>query len=457
VCILLKRASGPRRSAVCQAHLVAGDQHRRRLPRGWRWATALTTISLVGVGFRLTYLALVGPHLTLGLDSIWYILEATSLANSHHYSDPVLIFQGIHRPTANFPPLYPLFLAVLYKVGATTTHDYQVAGACCGGATVVLTGLLGRRIGGPIVGLVAAGVVAVSPVLVATDATVMSETIAVPLTVAVLLAATWAAPSGSVPRWGLVGALAGLVALARGEAVGLAVVLVPVLVISAPGVSLRRRLAQVGTVVGAAALVVAPWLIRNVEVFHPPVLLSSNLDSVLSGANCGPTYRGPMLGLWDFNCTDYSRRAVLGEARYSRQIGDRALHYAADHAGRVPLVIGVRILRGWGLYRPAQQVRVEAVESRSIGWGQFAWFGSMATLALALPGMVSLRRRRLELAVVAGPAALATAVLALTWGDQRFVLTAVPALAVAAALSVVWLCHRVSFRRRRVASTPDVP
>jgi len=441
---------------MCQAHIVAGDQHRRGLPRGWRWATALTAIALVGVGFRLTYLALVGPHLKLGLDSIWYVLEATSLANSHHYSDPTLIFQGIHRPTANFPPLYPLFLAVLHKLGATTSHDYQVAGACCGGATVVLTGLLGRRIGGPAVGLVAAGIVAVSPVLVATDATVMSETIAVPLTVAVLLAATWAAASCSVPRWGLVGALAGLVALARGEAIGLAMVLVPVLVISVPGVNRLRRLAQLGTVVGAAALVLAPWLIRNVEIFHPPVLLSSNLDSVLSGANCGPAYNGPMLGLWDFNCTDFSRRAVLGEARYSRQIGDRALHYAADHARRVPLVMGVRILRGWGLYDPAQQVRVEAVESRSIGWGQFAWFGSMATLALALPGMVSLRRRRLELAVVAGPAALATAVLALTWGDQRFVLTAVPALAVAASLSVLWVSHRLPYGGRRVAPMFDI-
>jgi asparagine N-glycosylation enzyme membrane subunit Stt3 len=390
------------------------------------------------------------------LDSIWYILEATSLANSHHYSDPVLIFQGIHRPTANFPPLYPLFLAALYRLGAATTHDYQVAGACCGGATVVLTGLLGRRVGGPVVGLVAACLVAVSPVLVATDATVMSETIAVPLTVAVLLAATWAAASGSVPRWGLVGVLAGLVALARGEAIVLAMVLVPVLVVCAPGESRRRRLAQLGTVVGGAALVVAPWLIRNVEDFHPPVLLSSNLDSVLSGANCGPTYHSPMLGLWDFNCTDFPRRAVLGEARYSREIGDRALHYAADHAGRVPLVMGVRILRGWGLYDPSQQVRVEAVESRSIGWGQFAWFGSMATLVLALPGMASLRRRHFELAIVAGPAALATAVLALTWGDQRFVLTAVPTLAVAAALSVLWLCRRLPFGRRRVASRLDI-
>ena len=180
-------------------------------------------------------------------------------------------------------------------------------------------------------------------------------------------------------------------------------VLVPVLVLCAPGANRRRRLAQLGMVVGTAALVVAPWLIRNVEVFHPPVLLSSNLDSVLAGANCGPVYDGPMLGLWDFNCTDNTHPAVLDEARHARQIGDRALRYAADHAARVPLVMGVRILRGWGLYDPAQQVRVEAVESRSVGWGQFAWFGSMVTLALALPGMVSLRRRRFELAVVARP------------------------------------------------------
>jgi hypothetical protein len=73
----------------------------------------------------------------------------------------------------------------------------------------------------------------------------------------------------------------------------------------------------------------------------------------------------------------------------------------------------------------------------------------MVTLALALPGMLLLRRRRFELVVVAGPVALATAVLALTWGDQRFVLTAVPALALAAALSMMWLGHRVRALRHQ--------
>jgi hypothetical protein len=51
---------------------------------------------------------------------------------------------------------------------------------------------------------------------------------------------------------------------------------------------------------------------------------------------------------------------------------------------------------------------------------------------------------------------LATAVLALTWGDQRFVLTAVPALAVAASLSVLWVSHRLPYGGRRVAPMFDI-
>ncbi|HMD45744.1 MAG TPA: glycosyltransferase family 39 protein [Acidimicrobiales bacterium] len=416
---------------------------------------ALLGTALVGLVLRLAYVAAVGPRIKLGLDSIWYTLVARTLATSHVYVDPVLLFHGVTKPTANFPPLYPTFLATLYRLGITTPKSYQVVGAFCGAATVVLTGLLGRRVSGrPVVGVAAAGLVAVSPVLIATDASVMSETVAVPISVAVLLAATWAAASRSLVRWAVVGALAGLVALARGEALGIGLLLVPAAVLAAPGASLRRRGAQCAVALVATAVVVAPWVVRNQTAFHPPILLSSNADSVLAGANCSAVYRGPDIGLWDFACTDYSRRSTLGEARYAHTIGEQGLRYARQHAGRLPLVMAVRVLRGWGLYNPWQQVRVESVESRSVGWGQLGWFVSILTLVLAVPGIVSLRHRRFELVLVAGPAALATLVLALTWGDQRFVLTAVPELAIAAALTLVAAGRRL---RRTIGSTVPEP
>lgn len=426
-----------------------------------RFGVALLGIASLGVVLRLAYVAVVSPHVRPGLDSVWYSLVAQSLAARHLYSDPSLLLRGISRPTANFPPLFPTFLAGLYRAGVTTRTGYEIAGAFCGGVTIILTGVLGRRISGRVaVGLVAAGLVAICPALIAADASVMAETIAVPLSVAVLIAATWARSSGSCRRWAVVGALAGLVVLARSEALAAAVLLVPAAVVAGTRTAtVGRRLGLCAVALAATAAVVMPWAVRNVVVFNPPVLLSSNGDSVVAGANCASVYHGPQVGLWDFACTRYQRHDGLGEARYARTLGSEGARYALDHATRVPVVVAVRVARAWGLYNPRQQVRAEAIESRSLGWQQAAWPVSVVLLALALPGLAGIGTRRFELVVLGGPVVLASLVAALTWGDQRFVLSAVPALAIAATLAVGRLVRgrtvpgarrlRLELRRRR--------
>jgi hypothetical protein len=185
-------------------------------------------------------------------------------------------------------------------------------------------------------------------------------------------------------------------------------------------------------------------VVRNATVFHPPVLFSTDADSVIAGANCAAVYHGPQIGLWDFGCTDYQRRAQLGEARYSKTVGDQGVRYALGHAARLPVVVPVRVLRSWGLYNPAQQVRFDAVESRSVGWQQMAWLVSLLLLLLAVPGIVSLRHRPLEFVLIVGPIVLVTLVSAVTLGDQRFVLAAVPGVAIAAALTIQRVITRLA-------------
>jgi hypothetical protein len=58
--------------------------------------------------------------------------------------------------------LFPVFIAGLIKLGVKTTTGYQVARALVGGATVALTGLLGRRVGGRAAVGLGAGLVAAS-------------------------------------------------------------------------------------------------------------------------------------------------------------------------------------------------------------------------------------------------------------------------------------------------------
>ena len=93
----------------------------------------------------------------------------------------------------------------------------QLSGVVTGCATVALTGFVGRRVAGAGVGLVAAALAAVSPLLLAADGAVMSETFFVPLALVTLLAALAAGRSGRVLLWIAAGVAAGLAALTRTE------------------------------------------------------------------------------------------------------------------------------------------------------------------------------------------------------------------------------------------------
>ena len=76
--------------------------------------------------------------------------------------------------TAGFPPLWPALLAVVDKLGADGDRAFELTGAVLGAGTIALTGLVGRRVAGPRIGLVAAALVAVCPALIAADGSLMS-------------------------------------------------------------------------------------------------------------------------------------------------------------------------------------------------------------------------------------------------------------------------------------------
>src|SRR5687768_3178814 len=91
------------------------------------------------------------------------------------------------EPTAEHPPGWEVVLAAADLVGGNGYLSHRLLGALIGTVTVVLIGLLGRRVGGPAVGLVAAGLAAVYPMLWAADVSLMSETLYGALLVAALL------------------------------------------------------------------------------------------------------------------------------------------------------------------------------------------------------------------------------------------------------------------------------
>jgi 4-amino-4-deoxy-L-arabinose transferase-like glycosyltransferase len=395
----------------------------------------------VAVLARGTYALTIGRHLTLGLDTVAYELLGGTLANGGGYSDPVsYLFHGVSRATANFVPGYPLFLAGLMKIHINSSTGFRIVGALCGGVTALLTGLFGRRVTRrSSVGLVAAGLVALSPALIASDGSIMSETIAVPLTVGLLLTLSWASASTSLLRWIPVGILAGLMCLVRSEDLLTAVLLIPLAAVARPSATIGRRTLQMSAALLVVAAVLSPWLIRNYGKFDHRIILSTNEGKTLAGANCPSVYSGKLLGYWDNSCVGHDALATSNETEYDEVLTAQGKTYIRAHLGRVPLVVGVRVLRAWGFYEPLQQARLEVVQSRSIGWQQLAWPSSLVVLLLGLPGVALLRKDRLALVLVAGPVVTATIVVATSFGNPRYVLSATPSLSVAAAVALVSL------------------
>lgn len=406
---------------------------------GTRWFRRVLLVEVaVSVGAGVAYALTVGRHLTLGLDSVSYLLVGDFVSTGSGYSNPAaLLTTGIRRPTANFPPGFPLFVAGLHDLGITTPTGIRVAAAVLGGLTVLATGLVARRItGSSTVGVIGAGVVAVLPTVLAVDGSVMSETLVVPLTALLLLAISWALDAPSARRWLVAGLLAGTLALVRSDEVAVAVVLVPLSALLAAPARARRRLLHAAVALAAVAVVVAPWVVRNEVDFRPPVTFSTNGGKTLAGANCPATYHGPLVGYWTDACAGPDALQVADEGRYNQVVLARGADYVRDHLGRAPVVAGVRVLRAWGLYAPLQTARLGQFESRSVGWQQLAWISFLVLTALALPGIWLLRRDRRALLLVAVPLALNTAVVAVSVGNPRLLVSSVPSLCIAAAVAL---------------------
>jgi 4-amino-4-deoxy-L-arabinose transferase-like glycosyltransferase len=419
----------------------------------------LAAIALVGIGVRLVYAFTVGEHVKEGLDTIFYTFVGGELARHQGYSDPGLLFNhGITMPTANFPPLYPLFIAGLHEVRVTTFRGDQVAGALCGGLSVALTGLLGRRVTGrEAIGWISAALVAVCPALIASDGSVMAETLSVPLLLGMLLAVAWASSSTSLYRWVLVGLLAGLDTLARSEEVLVALTVATLAILLTPSLGVARRLGALALVLIVVGAVVSPWVIRDVDLFNPPVLLSTNGAKTLAGANCNATYRGPEIGYWDYGCLDTPTLDAHGEARFASALDHKGADYIRQTASRLPLVATVRVLRAWGIFKPTQEAHLEAAETRSIGWGEVATPVSLVLLILGAVGILRVRRSRIALVLLGGPVLMTTLTVALTYGNQRFVLGALPPLCVGSAIAVVGVMDAIGDRRTGPSMSPSPP
>jgi hypothetical protein len=405
---------------------------------------ALVLVVLGGLVLRVAYVLLVAPE-ALGFDAIWYELQSQTLAGGDGYVDPDAFFRlGQSVATANFPPLWPLVLAGVSKVGLDGERAHQLVGAVIGTGTIALTGLVGRRVAGPRVGLWAAVLVACSPLLIAADGSLMAETLYVALITAAVLVSYGTLDRPTWSRFAALGAVLGLAALCRSDALITAPLLISATAWRALSVDRARRFALGGVAALFTVAVLVPWVVRNERSMGEPIALSSNSGSVIEGANCATTYGGDLLGAWDATCLVVTRDPDRGELEWAAAGRNAGMDYARDHLGRLPLVGATRVLRAWSLWNPIDQADLEQIETRNRDWQVLGGVVAVGTLALAVPGTVRLVRQRRRIApLVAVVIGVSLAALVAN-GNTRFTLAAQPAIAVGAAAIVVVAVPRQS-------------
>jgi len=407
----------------------------RALPRRFGKTTliALALIAAVGLGARAYVVA--NPVAHPGDDSHAYYALAKALYEEGSFGGPEF------RDPSDWSPGAPLlYAASFYATGGAREGTARIVEALLGVAAILVVFLLGERLGGRWVGLMAAGAVAVYPPFIHSTGELMSEPPAILTLPAAVLAFLWASERGRPPwAWLLPGFLFGLTAMFRPEYlfVGAAfVVLAALCPVLARGLSSgwKPGLAGGALLLAALLLPIVPWTIRNVDVLGRVVPISTGSGKALYVGTYLPAdgeyqrvkallvkrYRGrdldphsaaldaidprPLFDRVAERYPDLSRDAALGKIgkeNFSTYFGDDPGGYLAMTARKV----GRMWSSGVG-------------EAMSSGAGRAI---QVLLVALGLAGFVALglRRRWWDLVVLATPIGLVTAIGAVSLAAPR--------------------------------------
>jgi 4-amino-4-deoxy-L-arabinose transferase-like glycosyltransferase len=388
-------------------------------------------LTLLGFALRVAYGLIADMPKGFG-DDVWFHSVANGLVHGRGFSDPfnsaaggTIAFGDTGPPiaTAFHPPLFPWLLAIPSAVGLDSYTAHQIVGCALGAASVPVMGLVGRRLGGDRAGIAAAAIGAVFIPLIARDSLLLSESVYGLLIALALLGALRLRERPTKRRALELGAVIGLAALTRSEAL----LLVPLL--AAPiafTVERRRRLRTIALVCAATVAVCLPWCVRNSRQFDQPTLITTGDGSVIAGSNLDSTYYGPSIGYWDFAGlykTPAGRHPVRNEAVQSDRWRAEGIDYARDHVSRLPAVLLARVARTWELFPVDPEARFDLANQQFKHIRKLEYPAQVMLLAvwvLALVGAVWMRRRGQPVWPFLVPVALVTLVSMLGHGDPRY-------------------------------------
>jgi 4-amino-4-deoxy-L-arabinose transferase-like glycosyltransferase len=232
--------------------------------RPTRALVAIVALALAHAAFFITYQR---PDWTtawddqVGYQRLGHVLATTGKFTRYPDADPFV-------PETIRTPLYPMFVAAVYRVAGERHTAVAVAQALVFAAIVLLVYALTARISTPRVALAAALVTALYPPLPYYGALVLSDLLSVVFVVAALWTAIRAIQIGDRKDFALTGALLGLATLTRPSFAFFPIALVGCVGAVAFWRRERHRLVPWAWTFGVFALVLAPWLLYNARYLH---------------------------------------------------------------------------------------------------------------------------------------------------------------------------------------------
>lgn len=360
---------------------------------------------------------------------------------------------GVDWPTAFRPPLYPVLLAATSRSPEIPSRDVAVLHIVIGVAGVYAVARLGRSWGMGWRAYLAAGLVAVDPLLLLQSFQVMTEPLAALLATSVLIKiANWRA---TPTRHG---------AAAAGFIAGLAILCRPtflpwLLIASALTVVRHRRTLPLGHAVcflAAAAITLAPWVVRNrlqfgawiVTTTHGgyTLLLGNNdsfYDALLSRSARTPPQDSrddatrpwsaePLQALIDETLARNDWNLVRDERQLDRELSRLALRTSRDRPLAFVAACAYRVGQFWSPFGHA--IDGESNLRRIARWLSAVWY---SVLLAVFGGSLWINRKRIVSTALADGLLLVlvfTVVHAIYWSNPRMRAPVMPVIYLIAAL-----------------------
>ena len=386
-------------------------------------------------------------------DNAAYLNRGEYLA-SHYALMPILVPGHGSYPDAYWPPGFPVMLAMLIKLHSLAMtlwfgkHFSVLLWSRLGMSVVSVLGLAGLallayRLFGRRIALIVCWIGALYLPWIDLGASVYSESLFVPLVIATCLAMVEYRRVRR-RRWLVAaGLLTGLSAMTHSNGV----VLIPIMAVAAwaigrskPGGFPLRALGP-AVIVLAAALVIAPWTIRNEIKLHAFVPFGTSLGNTLAGTYNSDSAHASPPGRWlqPPNRPQYKpifRRYRIASSAEDAALRRRAFQYIGDH----PLYLATvafwntaRLLDLADFHATLRAARAQYVPGWSV-WMQDVEVWALFVLASA--GAFTRRARSAPLWFWAVPILLFVSVVWLGTGGARFRSPVDPFLILLAACAV---------------------